>query len=211
MSSSSGAPVIKTLGDVEGNVVRQLIGGHAPSIASVVMGMRDVKEALLSIFTDTISDECKTLCRNLPDHISQFRSIPVTKLVEFTWVGLIEELEAKAPTLVHLITAIVSHRDHLNKSKVGTAHYPGICAVAALLLKERNREMCGLQSLVSVMMYLCHCEKQVCISIHVRTYIHFKLKHVGLQSLKSFEHVPQLFCHPAIDGTVKPHSHCSIG
>ena len=161
MSSSTGAPVIKTLGDVEGNVVRQLIGGHAPSIASVVMGMREVREALLSKFTDTISDECKSLCRNLPDHTSQFQSIPVAKLVEFTWVGLIEELEAKAPTLLHLIKAIVTHRDHQNRTKVGPAHYPGICAVAALLLKERNRTMCGLQPLVSVMMYLCHCEKQV--------------------------------------------------
>ena len=66
MSSSSGAPTIKTLGDVEGNVVRQLIGGHAPSIAGAVMKISTVREALLSMFTDTISEECKTLCRNLP-------------------------------------------------------------------------------------------------------------------------------------------------
>ncbi len=45
--------------------------------------------------------------------------------------------------------------------KVGEAHFPGICSAAAILLKERNREMCGLQSLVSLLMYSCHAEKQV--------------------------------------------------
>ena len=31
--------------------------------------------------------------------------------------------------------------------------YPGICTAAAILMKERNREMCGLlQSLVSLLL-----------------------------------------------------------
>lgn len=30
-----------------------------------------------------------------------------------------------------------------------------------MILKERNREMCGLQSVVSLLMYNCHCYSQV--------------------------------------------------
>ena len=56
----------------------------------------------------------------------------------------------------------VRGNDHRNIIKVGAAHYPGICCAAAILLKERNHEMCGLQSLVSLIMYTCHAEKQVC-------------------------------------------------
>ena len=125
---------------------------------------------MFSTFTNTISNECKALCRSSPNLDSQFRSIPVTKLADFTWVGLLEEFKAKAPTFVELLTTIVTHRDHINKVKVGPAHYPGICTAAAILLKERNREMCGLQSVVSAMMYLCHCEKQVGTK-----YVHCKL------------------------------------
>ena len=44
--------------------------------------------------------------------------------------------------------------------KVGSSHNPGICCAAADLLKERNREMCGLQSLVSLLMFSCHAKKR---------------------------------------------------
>ena len=165
MSSPAQASVTKTLGDVESEVAKSLIGGHTHSIASAVMKMKDVREAVFGTFKNTISNECRVLCQSSPNFTSQFRSIPVTKLADFTFVGLLEELEARAPTFTDLLTTIVTHRDHINKVKVGPAHYPGICTAAAILLKERNREMCGLQSLVSTMMYLCHCEKQVCINV----------------------------------------------
>ena len=32
---------------------------------------------------------------------------------------------------------------------------------AAVILKERNREMCGLQQMISSLMYGSHCEKKV--------------------------------------------------
>ena len=71
------------------------------------------------------------------------------------------EIEQKAPLLFFIIYSLVSIYDHRNEVKVGEAHFPGICSAAAILLKERNREMCGLQSMVSLLMYSCHAEKQV--------------------------------------------------
>ena len=83
-----------------------------------------------------------------------------------TWKVFISELESKAPTLLHLLTTLVSFNDRRNVSKVGTSHYPSICTAVAVLLKERNREMCGLQSLVSALLYSCHSEKQASTALN---------------------------------------------
>jgi len=48
------------------------------------------------------------------------------------------------------------------------AHYPGICITVAVFLKERNWEMCGMQSLISLL-YSSHIEKQI---------INFKIAHI---------------------------------
>lgn len=152
----------KTLGDAESKVARYLVTGHAPSIASAVMEMKSVMQAVLGIVSQTVSNECGKLCQKLSDDgPSQFRAIPVTDLAGFTWGAFIKELEIKAPTLMNIFTSIVSFSDHRNKTKAGSGHHPGICTALAILLKERNREMCGIQSLVSMMMYFSHCEKQV--------------------------------------------------
>ena len=71
------------------------------------------------------------------------------------------ELEQDAPLLLKIMNCLVARYDYWNKCKVGTAHNPGFCTAAAVILKERIREMCGLQSLLSLPMYSCHCEKQV--------------------------------------------------
>ena len=62
---------------------------------------------------------------------------------------------------LNLFTTITSFNDHRNKIKAGDFHLPGICSAVAVLIKERNREMCGLQSVISLLMYACHCDKQV--------------------------------------------------
>ena len=59
----------------------------------------------------------------------------------------------KAPTLLRLLSTIVQHNDHRNTSKRGDRHNPGISMAMAVLLKERNREMCGLQSLIVLLLF----------------------------------------------------------
>ena len=61
------------------------------------------------------------------------------------------DIQLKAPLLFKILHGIAARNDHRNVVKVGAAHYPGICTAAAILLKERSRHMCGLQSLVSLM------------------------------------------------------------
>lgn len=81
-------------------------------------------------------------------------------LVSNSWDAFIIELQSKVPTLLLILLTLVSFNDSRN-AKVGATHFPGVCAAVAVLLKERNREMCGFQSLVSALLYACHSEKQV--------------------------------------------------
>ena len=73
----------------------------------------------------------------------------------------VADLKDNAPILLHILTAVASLSDHRNQIKVGSHHFPGISTAVAVLSKERNREMDGFQSVVSTLMFLGHCEKQV--------------------------------------------------
>ena len=160
VTSSSQPPTSRTLGEAEGKIAESLISGHVPTIALAIMQDDHLQEAAYTYLLKSLSQECSNLCQT-SDGGSLFRRITVTALANNSYIG---ELKSKAPILLHTLFTLVSFNDRRNTKKVGDAHFPGICAAVAVLLKERNREMCGLQSLVSVLMYCCHCEKQVCIS-----------------------------------------------
>ena len=117
--------------------------------------------------------ELTELCkRNTP---SLFRSVPVDAMCYFEWNSCIEELLLKAPTFLKIITSLVSKNDHRNQSKCGSAHYPGICTAIAIILKERNREMCSIQTLLSLVMFTSRVQKQVSIYL-IHVYARFTLK-----------------------------------
>lgn len=147
------------MGEAESRLARTLAGGHAPSIANAVIRMIAVREEVFNYFVDVVNSECSLLCQKEPS--SNFRNIPVNKISNFKWEDLVEELKAKSPLLWKILTAAAIRADPRCSHKPMSAHYPGIINAAAVLLKERNREMCGLQSVVSLLMCACHCEKQV--------------------------------------------------
>ena len=149
----------KSLGELEGKVVRTLLGGHAASIAKAVMAMTAVRECLLHLFLVDLNDECNKLCQK--SEISIFRKMDVAQAMEFKWAPFINDLQAKSPLLYTILFSIASRSDKRNVCKVGSAHYPGICMAAAVILKERNREMSGVQSLLSLLLYSSHCEKKI--------------------------------------------------
>ena len=69
----------------------------------------------------------------------------------------------KSPLLLKILTAVVVRIDSRYAPKSQIVHHPAIVTAIAVLLKERNREMSGVQSINSCLMYACHCEKQVCM------------------------------------------------
>ena len=73
------------------------------------------------------------------------------------------ELEEKAPLLLQIFQLIMSANDHRNQHKGGDQHYPGICMAMEVLLKERNREICGVQSVLSLLLFFSHAENKVLV------------------------------------------------
>lgn len=162
MSTPSDKNVVtSTLPESTSSLGAALAVGHMPSVAEAIINHNELGNLVLQHFLDRIDQECTTLCQRKLEPISPFRKIDVDKFPTFQWKSLIEHLSSIAPTLFRLLSTISSHSDHRNKKKVDSAHYPGICMTAAVLLKERNREMCGVQSLISLLLYSSHVDKQV--------------------------------------------------
>lgn len=149
----------KVLSQDEGKVAEALITGVGQDIASALLSTK-LRDSILVFLLEILSSECSALCQT-GDSSSIFRRISITALKGHWWENFITELSSKAPTLLHILLTLVSFNDQRNSNKVGAAHYPGVCTAVAILLKERNKNMSGLQSLVSALMYACHCEKQV--------------------------------------------------
>ncbi len=152
-------PWTRKLNEEESRLGRPLAGRHIPSLAKAVMGQRDLRAAVLLEFLDQLDSECSKLCQKSPP--SLFCKVPVSKVEEFEWDQFIQELQDKAPLLSQILFTITSRNDHRNKLKCDRTHHPGICMAAAVILKERNQRMTGVQSLISLMLFASHVEKQV--------------------------------------------------
>ena len=126
----------------------------------------DFTKHILPIVIDHINRECSMLCRKgTTANPPPFRKIVVDSVEDFTWSIFSEELSSNCPVLHSLLNAIVSHSDHRNVTKQGSSHLPGVCMAIAVLLKERNREMCGLQSVIGLLLYKSHVQSKVGPSI----------------------------------------------
>jgi len=124
------------------------------------MGMPEVREEVFKHFLRLIEDECGVLCKK--SRPSQFRHISVEDLEKFEWLNLMEELKSKSPLLLKVLAHVVVRWDPQYETRSPSVYHPSIVTAAAILLKQRNREMCGLQTVFSCLMYACHCKKQVC-------------------------------------------------
>ena len=143
-------------------VARALAGGCIDSVARAVFAHSALKEQILLKVLDLVDGECAALCRKTGQNgSSPFRRLPVEKMEEFSWDKYTEELKLRGPFLFRLFSTLVKHNDHRNKAKRDSTHTPGICMSIAALLKERNREMTGIQTYVSLVLFN-HVQKQVC-------------------------------------------------
>ena len=142
---------------------RALAGGHLSTIAKMVLAHEGLREHILLKLFELIDAECGKLCQRGCNPPSLFRKIPVENLPKFQWGSLITELEARAPTLLRMLATIVSKNDHRNQYKQGERHHPGICMAIATLLKDRNREMCGVQTFISLVLFSSTVHKQVIV------------------------------------------------
>ena len=120
-----------------------------------------IKAAVMQRVVVEFDLECAQLCRVSEGLTNVFRHINPTDVDKFKWSTCIDTLTTNAPTMLLVFNGIVSHSDRRNKSKSGSYHYPGICAAIAILLKERNIRMVGIQSIASLMLLSSHANKLV--------------------------------------------------
>lgn len=93
-----------------------------------------------------------------------------------------------------------------------------MCTAVAILLKERNKQMCGVQSYISSALFSTRIHKKVCVCVCVHVYVcvcvcgechtyttayindSINLFCTGLDKAESSECHSQLQCHPQASG-----------
>ncbi len=75
-------------------------------------------------------------------------------------------MQVKSPSIV---SKIVSHGDKRNSRQL-KHHFAGVCMATAILLKERNKDMTGIQTLIFLLLFTSNIQKQV----------YGRLNHIGV-------------------------------
>lgn len=90
-----------------------------------------------------------------------FKGITLPSLPQFSWSWFIDKLKKAATLLLGIVSTICSQNDLRDKFKSGPTHHPGMGMAVALLLKEGNLHMTGVQSIVSLPLFVARVDKQV--------------------------------------------------
>ena len=129
------------------------------AIVNTMLLYPELREQVIDRVLTIIDDECSVLCSRAQP--TPFRSCQVSELSSFTWDQYIQEMERKSPTLLRLLKKVACHSDHRNEQKKADRHIPGICMCVAVLLKERNREIVGVQTHISLALFTSRVHKDV--------------------------------------------------
>lgn len=138
--------------------------------------------------TTVVDRECQQLCKKKPASVLRVKSID--QLKSFSWDAVITELKKRAPTLLSILIAAAQSTRHPRRQseprrkKSNPVHRPWrqsvVCMAAAVLLKERNQQMCKPQSIVSTLLYAGHASKKV---VHIYMTIHCSIINMQLNYL----------------------------
>ena len=121
---------------------RALTSGNMEVVTKAICNNNSLFPNVLKSIIGKIQQECTYLCRR--SHPTSFRRCNVEEDIgNFDWEKYCHELQEKAPLLWQLLLSIATFNDHRAKGKVEESHFPGIVVAAAIVLKERSREMIG--------------------------------------------------------------------
>ena len=141
-------------------VVQAIADCDCPSVAEAVMAEPSLRREVLIRLAGMLDDECNNMCRTTTP-LSLFRRFPLFDRESFSYSNCITELQTKCPTLYQLLWTVVTKSDRRNTVKCASQHYPGICMAVALIMKERNQHMTGLQTFLSLVLFNCNVQKKV--------------------------------------------------
>ena len=167
-SPRNGADVITVVSPQYLKIVKALAGGNMKSIW-LFFANPHLRQEAVSKVSRMVNDECSLLCKKNAQPVSLFRHMSLEQAEKFTWTQAISKISSKAPILFSIMNncVVTQHSASRNKHKKGEAQYPGLCTAVAILLKECNRVMCGVQSYVSSVLFSSNIHKKVCASVCV--------------------------------------------
>ena len=105
-------------------------------MAKAVFAHYTLKKKLIEKVVEIVREECALMCRR--SRSSLFRRLPVDKAEGFSFTDCISELERTCPTLLRLLTSVVTANDARNAKtrvkfrKKSIHHYPGTLYVQLL-------------------------------------------------------------------------------
>ncbi len=158
-------------------ITKALAGGNLQSICRAVFSTPRLRNDVVARVSRIINDECSVLCSRSAQPVSLFRCMTLEQAERFAWTQAISELETKAPTLYETLGCAVSNSSKRNKKKKGERQFPGLCTAVAILLNERNRVMCGVQSYLSCALFSTHLQKKVCVFLCAHVQYVYKIVH----------------------------------
>ena len=131
---------------------------------------KKIRTHVLGILKKDVQKEIKSICSKKANSVLRETSADIVS--SFSWELLVEEVEAKAPTLLAILHACVDvrrrHRKHksVQSSKKKTkSRLPSNTAVlgvcAGIILRHANHHMNLVQRLVSLILDNGHSSKQV--------------------------------------------------
>ena len=140
---------LKKLGRIVGR-------GNRTSIARTVCADPVLREAVISQLVAYMKKELKSLCSHTLSSVH--RRTDLNALKSFDWKHARAELIAHAPTFHQIISGCLptTGDEHRQNAIIGL--------VSAILLKARNRSMCAVQTIISLLLHEGH------TSTKVRTY-----------------------------------------
>ncbi|KAL5509486.1 hypothetical protein EMCRGX_G004873 [Ephydatia muelleri] len=162
-SVKNGADVITVVSREYEKIVKALAGDNKKSICRAIFANPHLRQEAVSKVSRMVSDECSLLCKKNAQPVSLFHHMSLKQAENFSWTRAISKIRTKAPTLFSIMNnCVVTRRSaSKNKHKKGDAQYPGWCTAVAILLNERSRVMCGVQSYVSSVLFSTKIHKKV--------------------------------------------------
>ena len=138
---------LKKLGRIVGR-------GNRTSIARTVCADPVLREAVVSQLGACMKKELNYLCSHKLSSVH--RRTDLNALKSFDWKHARAELITHAPTFHQVISGCLpTSGDELRQNAV-------IVLVSAILLKARNRSMCAVQTMISLLLHEGHTSTKAC-------------------------------------------------
>lgn len=142
----------------------------SPYTAKAALKTSSIRKPVITSIRKVVARECAKLCKRSKN--SSLRGSSCGKLKSFNCKDVSKQLKKDAPVLYSVMKSACKRPRLKGRTKRNV-----LTMAASLLLKGRNKTMCTMQSVVSVLLYAGHASKKVsfvlmiiCISITLFQY-----------------------------------------